>query len=244
MVYWSYQPYTRWIHHAEKVDDYKMRIFFYDYQTNKPLPIAWGENLFIPIMPKHYFEDFPSTYMAYNWDGYPAIGTGPFVPTDDLIQDIIDGESVTLVKNQYYNFKDEGTGQWKGLGAAYNRSTEIDKLIIKFFSEEIALSLAVRTGDIDASEISANTYRVWLEDDTKPDTLNIVSLLNPTGLSKEVSINAYEEAPGTLNPLRLDPAVQHAAALAVNKTLIKDSVYKGMAEEGVGLISPVTKWWW
>ncbi|HDP96138.1 MAG TPA: hypothetical protein ENN25_00380, partial [Euryarchaeota archaeon] len=244
MVYWAYQPYTRWIHHAEKVDDYKVRVFFMDFKTGEPMPIAWGESLFFTIMPKHYFEDFPSTYMAYNWDGYPAIGTGPFMPTKNLINDIVSGESVTLLRNPYYNFVDEDDGVQKGLGAYYNYTMEIDQMLLKFYTEESALSLAVRTGDVHVAKIQPNTYNQWIEDESLPEEVKLVNNLACTSYSKQVCLNAYEDSPGTLNPLRLDPAVQRAAALSINKTLIKEGVYKGLAEEGVGLISPVTKWWW
>ncbi|HDP97135.1 MAG TPA: PKD domain-containing protein [Euryarchaeota archaeon] len=246
MTYWAYQPYTRWIYKAVAVDDLKLRIFFSDLETKEPFPAAFGDNLFIPIMPKHRFSSYPATYLGYTWDGTPAIGTGPFMGTAALRDEVISGERITLLRNPYYNFKEEYTSQWVGLGAAFNRSTEIEKLVIKFFTEESTLSIAVRTGDIDVAEIGAMTYLCWLQDATKPDTLNLVSMLGPTAYSKEIAINAYEEAPGTLNSLRLDPAVTRAASLATNKTYIKDQFYKGLAMEGYHIVAtPVwEKWWW
>jgi len=243
--YWAYQPYTLWIEHAEAVNDYKVRIFFSERSTKLPVPISWGENLCIPIMPKHIFESRPSTYLAYDWDGVPAIGTGPFMGTANLRQEVIAGEFVTLVKNPYYDFIDPADGIRKGLGGTFNRVVEIDKILMRFFSEEATLSLAVRTGVVDTARISTATYLQWLSDPSLPDTLNLVSILPPNGYSKEISINAYADAPGILNPLRLDPAVQRAAALATNKSFIIDQVYKGLGVPGVGLISPVwPDWYW
>ncbi|HDP96685.1 MAG TPA: hypothetical protein ENN25_03215, partial [Euryarchaeota archaeon] len=232
MTYWAYQPYTRWIHKAVAVDDLKVRVFFSDLDTKVPFAAAFGYNLFIPIMPKHIFADKPTTYLGYTWDGAPGVGTGPFMPTDKIADEVIQKEKLTLVKNPYYNFQDEETGEWKGLGYAYNRSTEIDELRFKFFTEESTLSLAVRNGDVDVAEIGATTYLTWLADSSKPEALNIIAQLGPTAYSKEIAINAYEDAPGTLNSLRLDPAVTRAASLATNKTYIKDQFYKGLAMEG------------
>ncbi|HDP96342.1 MAG TPA: ABC transporter substrate-binding protein [Euryarchaeota archaeon] len=246
MTYWSYQPYTRWIHRAVAVDDLKVRVFFSDLETKEPFPAAFGDNLDIYIMPKHIFADKPATYLGYEWDGKPGIGTGAFMPTDNIAEEVIEGERVTVLKNPYYNFQDENTGEWMGLGYAYNRSTEIDMLRFKFFTEESTLALAVRSGELDAAEIGATTYLSWLADGNRPEAMNLVSILPSTGFSKVTSINAYEDAPGTISPLRLDPAVTRAASLATNKTYIKDQFYKGLAMEGYHIVAtPVwEKWWW
>jgi len=243
MTYWAYQPSTRWISHAQKVDDDTMRVFFKHYFTNEPLPVAWGYSLSIPIMPKHMFDMYPSTYVAYTWDGTPAIGTGPFMATSQLKSELFSGEKVTLLKNPYYDFEEDGVR--KGLGGYHNRTVEVDKLLLKFFTEESTLSIAVRTGDADCAEIQAGTYINWLNDNTLPDHVNLVTMLSGTVYSKEMVWNAYQGSPGSLNPTRFDPAVQRASNLATNKSFIIDTVYKGLGVPGVGLISPVwPEWWW
>ncbi|MDH4123500.1 MAG: ABC transporter substrate-binding protein [Thermoplasmata archaeon] len=242
--YWAYQPYTRSITKVEKLNDYTVRIFFADFDTKQPLPAAFGSSLFIPIMPKHAFEGHPSTYMGQEWTGIPAIGTGPFMGTAYLESEIIAKEVVTLVRNPFYNFIDQ-YGIQRGLGAYYGRYTEIDRYVMKFFSEESTLTLALKTGGCDAGNIQASTYLMMRDDPTLPSTIDLQTFLSPDSYSKEVVINDYEEAAGDLNPLRLDPAVQRAMALATNKTYIKDIIYKGFAYPGYGLISPVSpNWYW
>lgn len=243
-IFWAYQPYTRWIDHIEKIDDLTVRIFFADFDTKKPVPISFGNNLFIPIMPKHCFEGKESTYLAQSWDGVPAIGTGPFKGTPSLHADVIAKETVTVVRNKFYNFVDED-GVRKGLGAAYNRTIEIDTILLKCFSDESTLSMSIRTGESDAGKVTPATYLAWQTDKTLPKSLSLAAILSCTGFSKQVVINDYEEAYGDINPLRLDPAVQRAAAIAVNKTYIKDVIYKGLAEIGYSLLPPVwQKWYW
>jgi len=245
-TFWAYQPYTRWIDHVDIINDYKVRIFFSDFRDKSPMPAAYGDFLFIPILPKHEFEAYSPTDIGFNWDGIPAIGTGPFMGTNRLRSEIIAGEVVNLVRNPFYNFTDEEDGIQKGLGAAHGLDIEIDKIQLKFFSEEATLSLGVINGEVDVAKLQTETYVNWRDNPGLiPDTVSLVDILTSTGYSKQVCINAYAEATGALNPLRLDPAVVRAAALAINKTFIIKQVYKDLGHEGVGLISPVWEdWWW
>jgi len=239
MTYWAYQPVTRWIDHVEKVNDYKVRIFFSTYENKTPIPIAWGNCLSVPILPKHAFEGKPSTYVAQQWDGYPAIGTGPLMGTDKLKDEITAKESVTLKRNPWYNFTDED-GVQKGLGAYYHRSMDIDILIMKFFSEEQTQVSSVKTGTIDACEVTAANYLAMKNDPRLPETVKLVSILSPTVYTKISHWNVMEEGtPGGLNPARLDPAIHRASALATNKQGILSGVFKDMGRIGYHIITPV-----
>jgi len=244
MTFWAFQPSTRWIHHAEAINDHKVRVFFCKYETREPFPIAFGYSLSMPIMPKHVFEDEPLTYVAFNWDGFPAVGTGPFMGTEKLRDELLAGETLTLIRNPYYNFID-ANDERTGLGAAYNADPEIDKVIIKLYSEQMTFSLGVRNGDVDTAEIPVDTYINWIQDSTFPEDIKLVKMLSSWQYSRQVVFNAYPQATGIVNPLRLDPAVHRASVLATNKSLFIDIIYKGFGVEGVGLISPYSEdWWW
>jgi len=249
-IYWAYQPTTVWIHHCEVVNDLKVRIFYADTQnTNWPFPISFGNEVGLYIMPKHYFKNFPSVHLAFDFDGIPAIGTGPLMGTAKLRQEVIAGEFVTLVKNPYYDFIDPADGIRKGLGAAYNRTIEVDKLIMKMFSDMNTLHLAVETGQVDAAIILPGTYLQWLsrqENGTLPSEITLVRMYPCRGFTKPIGFNTYGDAPGTLNALRLDPAVHRAAAIATNKSFIIKSVYSNMGEPGTGIIATPAwpDWYW
>ncbi|MEM4262698.1 MAG: ABC transporter substrate-binding protein, partial [Thermoplasmata archaeon] len=206
-TYWSYQPYTRWIAQAEKIDDYKVRIFYADIDTGEPFPIAFGDNVYIPIMPAHIFASQPLSYIAMEWNGAPTIGTGPWIATQNLIDELVAQETVTLRKNPYYRFTDPEDGTEKGLGYVEGKDTQVDQIKLKFFSEETTLALAIRNGNADCGKIQANTFLSWQQDEGLPRSISLMSMVSATDYSKQIVINDFEDAPGTLNPLRLDPAV-------------------------------------
>jgi ABC-type transport system substrate-binding protein len=235
--YWAYQPYTKWMDRCEKINDYKVRIFFADHSTKSPVQIAWGNCLSIPIMPKHIFGAYPDAYIAQNWTGIPAIGTGPFKGTSSLPNEIIAQESITLEKNPYYDFTESSVR--KGLGGVYARTNEIDKLVMKFYSEEQALVLGIKTGILDVCEVNAFNYIALKNDPNKPPELTLVSIYSPTVYSKISHFNVWKGASASLNPTRLDPALLRATAIATNKSYICDSIFGGLATPGVGILSPV-----
>jgi peptide/nickel transport system substrate-binding protein len=234
--YWAYQPYTKWIERCEKINDYKIRIYFADHATHQPVPAAWANSMSIPMMPKHIFSEFTDAYIAQNWTGVPAIGTGPFMGTPSLPNEMIAKESITLVKNPYWNFTDEN-GVVKGLGGYYNRTIQIDKLVMKFYAEEQTLIVDLKTQKLDASEVTPTNYFALKEN--KPAGLTLVSLYSSTVYSKISHFNVNDQASASLNPTRLDPAVLRAAEIATNKSYIANAIFKGLATPGVGILSPV-----
>ena len=244
-AYWAYQPYTRWINYVEIINDFKVRIYYADYVTKNPVPVSWGFSLSCAIIPAHAFVGKPAVYVAQTWKGFPAIGTGPFMGTDGLEYEIIAGESITLERNRYFNFNDTD-GVQKGLGHRYNKTLEIDKVVMKFFSEEQTLVLNLRTGGIDSAKINAANYLSLLNMTNKPAGMELVSIYSSTVYSKGSHFNVKASgAPGELNPGRLDPAVHRAGALACNKSAIVNSVFKGLGSPGIGMVSPVyPKWFW
>jgi len=145
--FWAYQPYTKWIDHAQQLDPYKVRFFFTDRTnaSNPAIPIVFGSVLWIPILPKHVLEPYTPTTLAQTWTGIPTVGTGPFIGSDILKDEVIAKERVTLIRNPEWE---------RGLGRIYNRTCEIDKLIMKFYSEEQTLVLDLKTKKIDATEIT------------------------------------------------------------------------------------------
>jgi peptide/nickel transport system substrate-binding protein len=234
--YWAYQPYTKWIERCEKMSDYKIRIYFADHATHQPVPAAWANSMSIPMMPKHIFSEFTDAYIAQNWTGVPAIGTGPFMGTPSLPNEMIAKESITLVKNPYWNFTDEN-GVVMGLGGYYNRTIQIDKLVMKFYAEEQTLIVDLKTQKLDASEVTPTNYFALKEN--KPPGLTLASLYSSTVYSKISHFNVNEQASASLNPTRLDPALLRATEVATNKTYIANAIFKGLATPGVGILSPV-----
>jgi peptide/nickel transport system substrate-binding protein len=235
MNYWAYQPYTKWIERCEKMNDLKIRIYFTDRATHAPVPAAWAASMSIPMMPRHIFSEFTDAYIAQNWTGVPAIGTGPFMGTPSLPNEMIAKESITLFKNPYWNFTENGVV--KGLGGFHNRTIQIDKLVMKFYAEEQTLIVDLKTQKLDASEVTATNYFALKAN--RPEGMALVSLYSSTVYSKISHFNTWSAASSSLNPTRLDPALLRATAVATNKSYIVDAIFKGLATEGVGILSPV-----
>ncbi|MEM4262497.1 MAG: ABC transporter substrate-binding protein [Thermoplasmata archaeon] len=244
MTYWAYQPYTRWIDRIEKVDDFKVRIFFCDYDSKRPVPVAFGDMLPMPIMAEHIFKGKPSSYIAQDWEGFPIIGTGPFSGSNLDVEDFVGGDqNIALVRNPYYNFTDD-EGDLKGLGAEYGRIVGVERVVLRSFRDEASLIiLSVRTGLCQLGEIGIDDYRNLTLDPILPAQASLQSVLDARSRSIQTVFYLYDY-PGW-NPLRKDPAVQRATALATNKTYIKEMILRNESEIGYGLISPANeKWYW
>ena len=189
MNYWAYQPYTKWIERCEKMNDLKIRIYFTDRATHAPVPAAWAASMSIPMMPRHIFSEFTDAYIAQNWTGVPAIGTGPFMGTPSLPNEMIAKESITLFKNPYWNFTENGVV--KGLGGFHNRTIQIDKLVMKFYAEEQTLIVDLKTQKLDASEVTATNYFALKAN--RPEGMALVSLYSSTVYSKISHFNVWKE---------------------------------------------------
>ena len=238
-TFWAYQPYTKWIDHAQIVDKYKVRLFFTDRTngSNPPIPVSWGASIQLPIVPKHILEDMSPVAIAQDWTGIPAVGTGPFMGQDTLTeQEIISREKITLVKNPEYE---------KGLGKENGRVCEIDKLILKFYSEEQTLILDLKTKKIDATEITPINYLSLQNSTDKPPELRLVSQFSSTVYTKISHFNfEMKQAPGGLNPARADPALHRATAIATDRDYIVDDIFRGLGTKGVGILTPVFPEWY
>jgi peptide/nickel transport system substrate-binding protein len=235
--FWAFQPWTKWIDRCEKIDDYKVRFFFADHVTHLPVPVVWGDFMSMPIIPKHIFTEATDAFIAQNWTGIPVVGTGPFMGTTSLSSELIAKESITLTKNPYWNFTEDGVS--KGLGGVFNRTIQIDKLVMKFYAEEQTLVIDLKTQKLDASEVSPSNYFAIKADANKPKGLSLVNFYSSTVYSKISHFNVWDGASSSLNPTRLDPALLRATAVATNKSYIVDAIYKGLATPGVGIYTPV-----
>ena len=237
--FWAFQPYTKWIDHTQKVDQYKIRIFFTDRTnvSNPAIPIVWGTNIFIPILPKHVLKELSPITIAQTWDGVPTVGTGPFIGTEILGDEIIAKEKITLIKNPEWE---------RGLGRISNLTCQVDKLVIKFYTEKQTLILDMKTKKLDGTEIAPIDYLSLLNTTDKPPELKVASQLSLSLYTKISHFNHQIGAPalGTLNPARTDKALHRATALATDRDYIVDEIFKGLGVKGVGLLTPVVTNWY
>ncbi len=232
---WAYQPYTKLIKSAEKVDDYTVRIHFMDFLEN-PAPCSFGDSLMLPIIPKHIWEPLGVQNAAFQFNNYWPIGTGPFMCTADTEKQFLAGERLILNANQdYHGIKDHG---WQ---------IRYDRIVLEWYLEPAAMVADMQRGAIDLAMFNAPQYKNlmdWLS--AHPDEpIGHYAGLSCTGFSTELGISQSASAGGKTNSLRLDPAVRKAMALATDKQFIIDYIYKGYGVPGTGMLSPMYKeWYW
>ncbi len=234
---WSTRPYAYFIDYAEAIDENTVRIHFSDRETGEPVPVIYADSLAIPILPMHLLRDLNSFDIAFTWRGVfsesdpPIVGSGPFMVTEDIYEEWVDGHELTLVRNPDYHW-----------GHDKDKYVHFDKIVMYFNDDTSAMALALKTGELDVAQFSHETYRTLEQEllSGELDNIDTDDGLKCTQDSTAIFINSREPGP---NPFRFDPAVRQALAMATDKAYVVDNIYYGLADEGSTLISPVNEEW-
>jgi len=225
---WAYQPYTILIDHAETIDEYKVRIHFKNI-TGAPAPCPFGDKLMMPIVPEHIWRDVPTSTAGFTYENDLPIGTGPFVCTENTKEEFLGRSAIVLHKNPNYHSKVD-----------FNKEIQFDRLILRFYLEPAAMLLDMQTGKIDVALFNAPNYVSLLDylEGNQDAPIGTYSGLTCTSYSIDLEVNQKKDATG-VNPLGRDPAVRKAMAYAVDKQFIRDHIYRGYADLGSSIMSPI-----
>jgi len=200
------------------------------------------------IMPKHYLSQFNNHYASeeelaaaaarYNVESWKnlwgsagvvtAWWTNPELPvvTAWTIERPAPGEVVTMVRNPYYYAVDQ-----EG-----NQLPYIDRIEHRLFQDPETLNLMVAQGQIDlqARFMSLANYTFYKENEARGNYH--VKLWIGAGVWAMVpNYNVKDEV---LNGLYAQPAFREALSVAVDRELINELVFSGMAEARSA--SPIT----
>ena len=223
---WSYQPYTALIQSIEKIDEYTVRIHFQNLEGD-PSPCPFANALMIPIIPEHIWGSMSVSDRVFSYENFWPKGTGPFMCTEDTQDEFEAGDPLILLRNPDYHGATE-----------YGETVDFDRLILTFYFEPSAMYTDIQRGAIDLAAFNSANYELlddWLEDN--PDApIDTYAGLQCTGFSTEISICMKANSG---NNLRLDPAVRQAMAYATDKAFINNNIYRGYAEMGSTIFSPV-----
>lgn len=223
---WAYQPSTALISSIEEIDQWTVRIHYQDVQGN-PSACPVAESLMIPILPKHIWGEMGVSDAAFVFENLWPVGTGPFMCTEHTEDEYRSGDPLILLRNDRYHGAVE-----------HNDTVDFDRIILEFYLEPAAMFADIQRGAIDVAAFNSAGFQnlqTWLS--SNPDApIDTYSGLQCTGFSVELSVCMQDN---TMNNLRRDPAVMKAMAYATNKEFIKDNIYKGYADIGSTIISPV-----
>jgi len=226
LIMWAYQPYTLLIDHVEKVDDYTVRLFFGNAEG--PVACSFGDGLMMPMVPKHYWKDISPSDAGFKHTNPKPLGSGAFMCTDQTYDEFLRGDRLILYKNPDY----------------HGRQVNFDRLVLEFYLEPAAMLLDLQRGAIDIAQFDAPTFSSledWL-DRNPTDKIDTYAGRKCTGYSVEIAIS-LKDSPAT-NPTRLDLAVRQAMAHATDKEFIVEHNYRGYAEKGATILSPVYPYWY
>ncbi len=234
---WMYEPYTYYIDYAEKLNDRTVLLHFFDRETEEPMPVAFADSLLIPIMPKHILETMSAYDVGFSWNGMvdghspPVVGTGPFKVTDNIQQEVVDGNVITLVRNPDHHWETD-----RGI------SVSVDRLELVLFDDPQVMSLALRTDQIDVAQFPRQEYIVLKDDVSSGEVDDITTFDGPkcTQHWSDIMINMNNEGP---NEARLDPTIRQALAMGTDKSSIVDDFYLGLADEASTLVPSVNIDW-
>jgi peptide/nickel transport system substrate-binding protein len=234
---WAYQPYAYFMDYAEKVDADTVRIHFYDRATGDPMPAAYARMLCIPILPKHMLEGMTAAQVGFSWIGAfegndpPIVGTGPFMATENIIDEFNQGDKITLLRNPDYHW-----------GVDRGMELQFDKLEMQFFDDAYAMAVALETGNLDIAQFPPAEYLTLKDKVDSGELQNIETYDGPkcTQYWTEIAFCMNNDGP---NPSRLDPVIRQALAMATDKSYIVENHYLGLADEGTTAIPPVNEDW-
>lgn len=236
-IIWAYSPYSRFMSYADALDDYTVRVHFYDNLTGEPMPCSFGDSLYIPILPEHKFVGMSAFDISFTWTGMfesadpPLVGTGPFVAPPSLYDDWLAQEKISVIRNPDYHWSVE-----------YGSKVLVDRIDIVFFEDAANISSALENGTIDVACLSEEAF-VSLQGDpavTEDEAIALGSYLGPNGRIRVISFTMT----GSFDSdICVDPAVRRAFAHATDRAKIVEVCMSGLGEEGSTLLSPVMGDW-
>lgn len=234
---WAYQPYSYFMKYAEKIDNYTVRVHFYDRATGAAMPVAYGYMPSIAMLPKHLLSSLDPLYISLNWSGIfrdkpvPIVGTGAFMATSSIYSEWISGSRITLVGNP--------DSHWE---RQYGKTVHFDKIEMLFYDNATAESAALKDGELDIGSLSSQAFQ-QLGQDIPGENLTDISMFEGPRMTQElVTIDINMDASGS-GMSRLDPAVRRAMEMATDKGHVCEQIWHDTATPGSTLIPPSNAYW-
>ncbi|MEZ4500231.1 MAG: peptide ABC transporter substrate-binding protein [Thermomicrobiales bacterium] len=192
------------------IDDHTVQLVATDIMAQ----LVFYSNAFMPIIPKHIWEGVP----VENWQTDPGstgqdpsrvIGSGPF-----RVRGISEAEgTATFIPNENY----------------YDDVPVMERLIFQTWPDDVAVTEALRAGDIDIYDSPTPTDVPGLQEE---EHLEVV--LYDSYLFSWLGFNLDPEK----TPLFQDRAVRQALLYALDRETMLQAIYLGFGEVANGPLSP------
>lgn len=242
---WAYQPFSYFMKTAEALDNYTVRIHFWDRATGDPIPVSWGRSFPIPMLPKHLLLNYSASRIGMNWTGaysdsespgLPLVGTGPFMATSSLYTEWLRGSNMTLVRNTLYHQTIDNAN------VSLHKEAHFDRVSLEFYDDSTAITLALLNRELDVAKLPPAPFQAVQDKIQRGETRNVVAMdgPDPTGRFVYYSFNVRNPSE---NPSTKDQVIRTALHLATNKEHIVDNFYLGYADVGSTLVSPANSQW-
>ena len=193
---------------VEVLDEHTVRI-----ETDQPL--SWMPQMWLPILPKHIWEDLDPEFAVSEYTNPDPVGTGPF-----HVVEHVQGQHTRLVKNEQY---------FKG-------APQIDEVILITYANADIMVEALKRGDIDIVTSVPGAQFKALEE-AAPQDVHILAASSPS--FSQLAINVWEDPESKGNPLLLDRNIRLAMEYAIDRPHLIDVAFFGYGEPGSTLIPPM-----
>lgn len=180
-------------------------------------PLSWMPQIWVPILPKHIWENIDPAEASSTYANDNPVGTGPFTTVEYK-----KGEYVRLEANKDY---------FKG-------APKIDEIIFKIFANESTAAEALKLGEVDIlTKMSAVPFK------SLEGQENIKTLYSNSAGFTEIVLNGWNDPQSKANPLLRDKNIRKAMSYAIDKQYLIDAVTFGYGEVGTTLVPSMFKFW-
>jgi peptide/nickel transport system substrate-binding protein len=178
-------------------------------------PKADMEHIFLPILPKHVWEDVDPKKAQTTYENTPPIvGTGPFITTA-----FKKGGYVKMERNPYY----------------WGKRPTVGEILFLYYTNADSMTVDLKSGDIDAA---------WGIPEAQFDSLKSVSSLKPVPYNffnwDYLCLNCFGGKSSLGNPVLKDWQFRRALNYAVDREKLCAIAYDGKATPGTTILPPDT----
>jgi peptide/nickel transport system substrate-binding protein len=178
---------------------------------------SWMPNMWVPIVPKHIWEEVDPEEAGSTYENLNAVGTGPFQTVEYR-----KGEFLRMAANPDY---------FKG-------APQIDEIIFVNYANAPVMAEALKLGEVDIiTEVPGAQFKSLL------DVEGIVALEATSPSFSELAMNVWDDPDSGGNPLLLDRNVRIAIEHAINRQHMIDAISFGYGEPGTTLVPPIYDFW-